>query len=115
VAEWLDLSAVGIAQLAEHEVSESILCCEGQWCALSKWLWGEIIIIIIIVLYCIMYIVLCCDFFVFATSWWLKIYNLLLITAIYNFRERNESAKMHEKYDENLWMTNLPVLQSNSF
>ena len=30
IAEWLDSSAVGIAQIVADEVGESIFCCEGS-------------------------------------------------------------------------------------
>ena len=44
-AEWLDSSAVGIAQLAQA-VGESIFCHEGGDAALPNWLWGGLVLII---------------------------------------------------------------------
>jgi len=44
-ADWLDLYAVGIAQLA-HTVGESILCREGGDAARLKGLWGGLVLII---------------------------------------------------------------------
>jgi len=42
VAEWLDLPAVSIRQLA-HAAGESIFCREGGDVAVPKWLWGGLV------------------------------------------------------------------------
>jgi len=50
-AEWLDSSAVGIAQIIAHTAIESILCRvreEWQW-VLPRWLWGGLVILLTIV------------------------------------------------------------------
>jgi len=43
LAEWLDWSAVSIAQLLALEADKCILCHEGWRCTLPKWLWGGLV------------------------------------------------------------------------
>ena len=50
-AEWLDSSAVDIAELA-HVAGESILCREGWRRGSSKWLWRGLVICIVVVCEC---------------------------------------------------------------
>jgi len=46
-AEWLNSSAVGIAQLVVHAADESILYVRGSDVALSKLLWDFLLLLLL--------------------------------------------------------------------